>query len=320
MLKPIIGTWFEFRHHNTAEGKYWNNLCKNFTTEQWSEKIEEIASLGMKYMVLMCTSLVQEDEAESYFETDIFPKADMVCPDPMGTMFDAADKYGINIFVSCGFYGVWTESDNNFTSIEVEKRAFKAMKQVYDKYGHHKSFYGWYFSDEAWIKTYFDEPFIDYVNRYSAYAHTITPSLKTLIAPYGTNSVVADEKYIDQLKRMDVDIIAYQDEVGVKKSTYLQTPEYYKTIREAHDAANCSAFWADMEIFTFEDEVYKSALLPADSARVQKQLEAISPYVDVILCYQYQGMVNKPGTSAYCGAPGSEELYNFIKLHNEKYN
>ena len=22
--KPITGSWFEFLHHNTAEGKYWN--------------------------------------------------------------------------------------------------------------------------------------------------------------------------------------------------------------------------------------------------------------------------------------------------------
>ena len=317
MLKPIVGTWFEFRHHTACEGKYWDKECKDFTDKQWIEKIEEIASLGMKYMVLMSAALKLDNEEECYFESDIYPMADLRCKDPMRVMFETADKYDIRIFVSCGYYGLYTQAYNNMTSPEVRDRAFRAMDQIYEKYGHHKSFYGWYYPDETCVDGYYQEEFIDYVNQYSAKAHEMDATKKTLIAPYGTNIIKADDKYVDQLKRLDVDFVAYQDEVGVHKSLPHETGKYYKALKAAHDKAGRSKIWADVEIFDFEGEVYKSALIPGDSDRILKQLDQVSPYVEEILCYQYQGMVNKPGTSSYCGSGESEKLYETIKKYNE---
>ena len=40
--KPITGSWFEFLHHNTAEGKYWNETITAFTEEQWRLKLREM--------------------------------------------------------------------------------------------------------------------------------------------------------------------------------------------------------------------------------------------------------------------------------------
>lgn len=319
MRKPIVGTWMEFWHHSIVEGKYWNPICRNFSAEQWQTKIDEMASVGMKYIVLMDTAIVYEDYSESYFDTDIFPFADMACKDPMGALLSAADRNNMKVFVSCGFYGLWHNTVDNMTSPSVTERAFKAMEQLWEKYGHHQSFYGWYFPDETCIEGYFDQYFIDYVNTYSAHAHKIAPDTKTLIAPYGTNKLIADAKYVDQLKSLDVDIIAYQDEVGVRKSKPEDTAEYYKKLRLAHDAAGRSALWADMEIFEFEGDVYRSALIPATWERVQRQIDSIAPYVDEILIYQYLGMFNKPGTSAFCGHVDSVDYYNDLAEYNKKF-
>ena len=106
MQKPITGTWFEFWHHNIPEGKYWNPICRHFSAEQWEAKVDELASVGMKYIVLMATALGYEEYAESYFDTDIFPFAEMDCKDPMSALLNAADRNGMKVFVSCGFYGV----------------------------------------------------------------------------------------------------------------------------------------------------------------------------------------------------------------------
>ncbi|MBR4852082.1 MAG: DUF4434 domain-containing protein, partial [Clostridia bacterium] len=225
----------------------------------------------------------------------------------------------MKVFMSCGYYGPCTNAYKNMVSPEVTALAFKAMKQLWEKFGTYKSFYGWYYPDETGADGYFHEDFITYVNTYGAYIHKIAPGTKTLIAPYGTRRIVTDEKYIDQLRRMDVDFIAYQDEVGVRKSTPEETGAYFQALREAHDKAGKSAIWADVELFDFEGDVYRSALIPSDMERVEKQLKAVSPYVDVILCYQYLGMLNEPSTNAYCGHPDSLKFYEDYKAFKEKY-
>jgi hypothetical protein len=96
----------------------------------------------------------------------------------------------------------------------------------------------------------------------------------------------------------------------VRKSTVTETSAFYQGLRKAHDRAQKAKIWADVEIFEFEDEVYNSALMPASFDRVLRQLEAVSPWVDKILVYQYQGMMNKPGSAAFAGSPASTKLYS----------
>lgn len=314
MLKKINGTFFEFYHHNRVGGVYWNDQCRSFTNEQWEAKVDEIAALGMEYIVLMESSLVYEDSAESYFDTDIYPHADMAAKNPIDSLMRAAERNGIKVFMSCGFYGVWYQPINNMKSPEVKERAFKAMTQLYERYGQSKAFYGWYLPDETQAGPYFDECFIDYVNEYAAFGRSFDKELKILIAPYGTNMISADDTFIDQLKRLDCDIIAYQDEVGVEKSTTEQTAGYFKALRQAHDKAGRSVIWADMETFACEGEVYQSPVIAADGRRVKKQMESISPYVDEIIIYMYQGTMNPPDTKALCGHKESS-----VKLYEELF-
>ncbi len=137
----------------------------------------------------------------------------------------------------------------------------------------------------------------------------MTPKAPVLIAPYGPRIAVPDDRYARQLAALDVDIVAYQDEVGVGKSSPEETPRFYERLRQVHDRVQRAAIWADVEIFQFEGTVYKSPAEPAPFSRVLRQLQAVSPWVDKILAYQYQGMMNKPGSDAFCGAPDSVELY-----------
>ena len=313
-MKKINGTFFEFYHHNEVGGTYWNEQCREYTAEQWEAKVDEIAALGMEYIVLMESALVYEDRAESYFPTDIYPPAPMKTEDPIGVMMGAAERNGIKVFMSCGFYGVWNQTWNNIISQDVKARAFKAMKQLYERYGKSKAFYGWYLPDETQIGPYFNEEFIKYVNEYTAYGKSFDPNLKMLIAPYGTNMAVVDEHYVEQLKRLDCDIIAYQDEVGVEKSTTEQTKVYFKNLCQAHKEAGRSVIWADMETFQCEGKVYHSPMVGADAQRTKAQMESISDYVEEIIIYIYQGTMNPPDTKTFCGHPSTVKVYEDLFL------
>ena len=63
----------------------------------------------------------------------------------------------------------------------------------------------------------------------------MTPQVRILIAPYGTRVAVPDDKYAKQLESLDVDIVAYQDEVGVQKSRVDETSASYEGLKKVHD-------------------------------------------------------------------------------------
>ncbi len=319
MSKPITGTWFEFWHHNVPEGKYYNEEARKFTEAQWREKFREMKALGMDYVVVTATSLVYEEYAESYFETDIYPAPKgMVCKNPLDVLMDEMQKLDIKVFLSVGWYGVWTDTINNMVSEEVTARAFKAIDQLYAKYKDNSSLYGWYLPDETHAGDYYSDIFIDYVNKYAKYLRQLDKDKKILIAPYGTKDIKADDFFVAQLKQMDCDIIAYQDEIGVRKATPEQTKTFYQNLKWAHDKAQKSALWADMEVFEFEENVYSSALVPADIERIKKQMASIDPYVERILCYTTMGIMSKKDSSCFLGREDAATLYeDYQKLRTE---
>lgn len=307
-IKPIAGSWFEFQHHSQVEGTPWNKTLEKWTADQWTAKIKEIADTGMRYLALMDTAIY----GKSFYPSVLLPQHNLSCEDPMEVALSAADKYGIKFFVSNGFYGDWTKPYNLMQDKEVLKLRLKAMNEIAEKYAHHKSFYGWYYPNETGIEGHYDQFFIDYVNTSTTEAEKLTPKGKNLIGPYGTRKVKADDKFVSQLEQLNVDYIAYQDEIGVEKTQVEESAAFYEQLYRMHKKAARAKLWADVEMFRFEGKVYKSALLPASSERVLKQLEAVSPYVEEILIYQYGGLINKPGTDVYAGSVGSTELYNAL--------
>lgn len=48
-------------------------------------------------------------------------------------------------------------------------------------------------------------------------------------------------------------------------------------------------------------------------------MENISPFVDKILCYQYIGIMNKPGTDIIAGHPDSLRLYEQYSAWYNQY-
>ena len=304
-IRPIRGSWFEFQHHATVEGVDWNPACARFTSDQWDTKIREMAGAGLEYLVLMATALYYR----SFYKTTLYPPWLLECPDPLEAVLAAADKYNVKFFVGAGFYGNW-QSDKVILDPVAEKKRLASLGELAQLYGHHPSFYGWYWPDEAEINPHYSPEFLAYVNALSHEARRLKPHAPILIAPYGTRIVKPDDAYVRQLDAMDVDIVAYQDEVGVQKSKVSETARFYEGLRKAHDRAQRAKIWADIEMFAFEGEVYNSALMPAPFERILAQMKAVSPFVDEILVYQYLGLMNRPGTSAFAGSPQSTRLYS----------
>jgi len=298
-LQRITGTWFDFYHPNPYEGDLWNSTTQQFTEQDWHLKLAEMAEAGMDTLVLLHVAL----HGRSFYRSDIWPhRWDTVCPDPLEAVLSAGDKLGLDIYVGLGFF---TTPIMGKASIAPEANAQRNefAKELAEKYGHHRSFAGWYFPVEAAIFTHFPEEYITFANTQAEFCRKVGPQ-RVLIAPYGTRSVRGDDRFVAQLRSLEVDYIAYQDEIGVDRTTFEAIDETFARLREAHDRAG-KPLWADIELFRFAGKV----LHPGPFERIKRQLEIVSKYVDKVLCYQYLGLMNKPGSPVHAGHENSVRLY-----------
>lgn len=304
-VKPIAGSWISIWWDDDRH-RYWNDACTRFSARQWELAVRDAAELGMEYLVLLAVA----KNGKAFYDTPLLPKLPMACADPIGALLSGGDQYGVKFFLSSDWYGPWDAAV--FTDPERARKRFQMMDELAARYAQHRSFYGWYWPNEGYLTPYFTEEFIAYVAACSHHARSLTPKARTLIAPYHTHRAVADDRFVRQLEQLDVDIIAYQDEVGCLRMSPDQSARAFETLRRAHDRVPQRALWADVETFAWEGPPNRpeSPLIPAPFERVRRQLEAVSPFVDKILIYQFQGLMNKPGSEAFAGHPDSIRLYN----------
>jgi len=311
-IQPIRGSWISVQWSDRRH-YYWNATTAKYTREQWEAAVREVAEIGMEYLVLLATV----EGGKAFFDTPLAPKDKaLACGDPIEAMLSAADKCGVKFFVSTGFLDGWLDY-KTLTDPKIANRRFEAMAQVMAKFGHHRSFWGWYLPDEGGLSpSYFTDEYIRHVKLYSREARRLRPDAKILIAPWGTHTAVCDDKFVGQLERIDADIIAYQDEVGCRRATPETSAAAYERLRRAHDRVPQRALWADVEVFDWEGpaNLPTSPLVPAPFTRVKRQLAAVSPFVDVVTIYQYQGLMSRPGGNAPVDHPDATKLYRDYRV------
>ena len=69
--------------------------------------------------------------------------------------WEPADECGIKFFISNDYWGNLHDVEVMMSDSEIRELREKSMVEIAEKYSHHKSFYGWYFPNEAYLDPYF---------------------------------------------------------------------------------------------------------------------------------------------------------------------
>ena len=129
-----------------------------------------------------------------------------------------------------------------------------------------------------------------------------------MISPYGIfNSDFEDPRYEQQISRLKVDIIAYQDEIGCVRERYPLTRlrENWKKLRAIHDKTGI-AMWANCESFAWEKGTNdrSSALIPAPYSRfLSQQIAATEGGAEKIISFIFCGLFEDPQSPYQLGQP-----------------
>ena len=299
---PVTGTFINLPYQD-VRNKYTNPQFIDHTDPQlWAAKVEEMHKMGMEYLVFMSVA----NEQRAYYPSKLM---DWHYPSwrqsPVDAVMDAAAKYGMKVFMSTG----WAkDQDDNLRDSKIKGRQIEMMAELAGLYGDHPAMYGWYLPVEDCFGPVLTDYAVEAVNALTTRARELTPSAKIMISPYGIfNSNFDDPRYEQQIARLTVDIIAYQDEIGCVRETYPLTRlrENWKKLRAIHDKTGIQ-MWANCESFAWEKGTNdrSSALIPAPYSRLlSQQAAATAGGAEKIISFMFCGIFEDPSSPYQLGQP-----------------
>lgn len=299
---PVTGTFLNLPYQD-VRNKYTNPLDSDMTEPAlWKAKVREMKKMGMEYLVLMSVA----DGGRSFYPSGLMPwQYEAGAQSPVDAIMEAAAENDMKVFMSTG----WAkDQDDNLRDPKIKARQIEMMTELAGLYGEHPAMYGWYLPVEDCLGPVLTDYAVEAVNALAGRARELTPGKRILISPYGIfNSDFDDPRYETQICRLEVDIIAYQDEVGCVRERYPLTRlrENWKKLRKIHDKTDIQ-MWANCESFAWEGNTNDrtSALIPASFSRfLAQQVAASSAGADRIISFIFSGIYDDPASEFRLGQP-----------------
>ena len=332
----ITGTFLEMDHWSDSEGARFQTDIRSLTEDHWRRMVRDMHGIGMDTLIFQQSACSREGwgKGKTYYRSRLRPRFEWMKGDTYGAVVDEATRLGMAIFYGIG--DVYSPEPYRHTD-EVVRDALSTAGELLELYGGLPSFGGWY-----WTWEY---PPSSVAGRDSL--RQIIPRLREfhdcpiLIAPNADRGMSATI-----LSDIDVDIIAYQDTVGMgcpdcyaryaladRHLSLHRLPEMFKMLRFAHDAwqpadakdpiywnyytrpRGRTAIWNDLEIWEMDA---RHALYPTELARIDSQLTLTAPYVDKQVIYQYPGLMCHPDFPVKVGGERAVTLYEAYTQYREK--
>ncbi len=329
----ITGTFAQLDHWSDLEGVRFQEQLRAMDPDGWRRMLGDMARIGIDTVVFQqCIDARNgANDIRAYYPSRrwsapewLKPKAGMY-----GEIVDEADRLGMTVIH--GIYAMFCPDPAAEVEAAIELGG-TAAREIAELYGDSPSFGGFYWSYEYHPGGRLGR---DSLKR-------IVPAIREIcdcpfmIAPNGDRPVTPAI-----LEDIDVDIVAYQDTVGLgvderrwgriaradRHTSLDRLPLLYDNLKFAHDAwrenefcyhyrrsRGRTAIWNDLEIWEFDRD---GALMPTEMSRIAAQLELTAPYVDKQIIYQYPGLMHNPAHPVRLGGERAATLYEAYVYYRE---
>lgn len=317
--QQISGAWTGIYHWNEIEGKYWNKDIKNMTDKQWKELIRSMHKVEMDMVVIQevfrnelyvgkHNTTVDSYAGKAFYPSKLYPgRMDIMAEDPIEAILSEADRLGMNVLIGVGMFA-WFD----FTpeSLEWHKRV---AKELWDMYGHHKSFYAFYVSEESGggLDNWEQQPdmrkkrkadIVNFFKEFKSYCNSFAPGKPIMLATNSFEVPNGMDTYPELLEHLD---ILCPFGFARMPAGDLTGKEAVDMLQEACNKAR-SHLWFDLEAFLFNPD---NSLYPRPIEEIIHDLNLFSNF-EKILCYQFPGVFNDPDMSIRVGEARTIDLFN----------
>jgi hypothetical protein len=308
--RRLGGAWVDLYHHSEDEGRPFNEELARMTDAQWRELVRAMHETDQNLVVI--TMMFQNYahrgkhriEAEgyqgrAYYPSRLYPRRmPIASSDPLEAILSEADRLGMSVMPGVGLYAF---SDYGPGSLAWHK---DVAAELWARYGHHRSFYGWYISEEKWgsLGTPAEqEEMVSFFREFAAYARGLAPEKPVMLAPNCFSLRKGTEAYRKLLPHLDIlcpfgfHRMPATDMTGEEAAALLQS---------WCDQAG-THLWMDLESFEFR---HGKELHPRPIAGLIEDLTRF-PNFEKTLHYQFPGMMSSPAMSRQPGGTNSVKLY-----------
>ncbi len=314
--RTIGGAWVGILHWSDDEARDWNPAIRKLSESDWRQQIRGMHDLGMDIVVVQQVFQNQEYygkntiattgyKGSAFYPSALFPgRVRIASRDPLEAILSEADRLHMHVFLGVGMYA-WF--DYSAASLDWHK---KVAAELWRRYGHHPSFYGWYVSEEVYgslipdqgelAKDRYRQEIVTFFREFQAFCRKLAPEKPVMLAPNTFGLLQSGDVWPMVLKHIDIVCPFGFSRMPNGDITGEQAAKIWQ---EMSDQAG-SHLWMDMEAFVFEGK----ALVPRPIGGLIQDLQRF-PNFEKVLCYQYPGMFNSPRSRVKPGGPATILLY-----------
>ncbi len=308
----IDGAWCGLYHWSEAEGRLWNRELRNFTAGDWRELVQGMHDLGMDIIVIQ--ELFRNEEyygkhqierngyrGKSFYPSALVPeRMSIACEDPVEEILAAADHLDMMVLPGIGMYA-WFD----FTPGSLNWHC-RVAEEVYERYGHHKSLYGWYISEEVFGNLNYgpdtERHIVEFFRQFGALRNRLEPTMPVMLAPNCFHVPASLDAWNNLARELDIICPFGFHRMEASDIGAGAVIDLFQKIADENGAH----LWLDMEAFLFHPD---QALYPRPMDEITTELEGFQGF-EKILCYQYPGLFNAPASKRKPGGPDTVQLYH----------
>lgn len=319
------GAWMDIYHHDEHEGKPFNEELARMTDDDWRQLVRAMHATEQNLLVITMMfqnfahrgkhSFTPKDyPGKAYYPSRLYSaRMPIASRDPLETIMAEADKLGMQVMPGVGNYAFFDYTPDSL------QWCTNVADELWQQYGHHRSFYGWYLSHEQCGPLYTPgcgdpelqrREMVEFFKAFTAHVKRRAPDKPVMLAtnPHGLRG--AEETYRKLLPHLDIlgpfgfHRMPAGDMSGEEAATLLQ-----KLCDEAG-----THLWLDLETFVFKNG---AELHPRPLNGLLSDFRRFTNF-EKILHYQFPGMMTAPEMKRQPGGPASVKLYQDYKAYLER--
>lgn len=332
----ISGSFIQFDHWDDGEAGFFQDSLRSLTVDHWRQTLQDMANIGIDTLVFQQAVDARNgvNDIRAYYPSKYWKVPDFMKlkTNLYDEVIDEADKLGMKVYHSIYAMHLF---DPYWQNQEAINFASKIADEVFNRYGNRKSFAGFYWT--------YEYPPGCVAGRDSLMK--VVQAIRNIVdCPIMIAPNVDRPLSSSTLQDIDVDIIAYQDTVGLgvepdifgrhsranRFKSLARLPYLYEQLKFIHDGytppeakeinlwnyytrkRGRTLLWNDLEIWEFD---HKQRLVPTELSRIVAQLELSAPFVDKQIIYQYVGLMNSPRHPVQFFGDRASLLYEGYQLY-----